>query len=37
LRQGASALVPRGVGAYRVVADEEPASVVKVELPPYVD
>jgi mannose-6-phosphate isomerase class I len=37
LRAGASALVPRGVGAYRVAADEEPAAVVKVELPPYAD
>jgi mannose-6-phosphate isomerase class I len=35
LRRGESALVPLGVGAYRVVADEEPAAVVKVELPPY--
>jgi hypothetical protein len=35
LRRGESALVPVGVGAYRVVADEEPAAVVKVELPPY--
>jgi mannose-6-phosphate isomerase class I len=35
LRRGESALVPVGVGAYRVAADEEPAAVVKVELPPY--
>jgi hypothetical protein len=26
-----------GVGAYRVAADEEPALVIKVELPPYAD
>ena len=37
LRRGESALVPAGVGAYRVVADEEPAAVVKVELPPYAE
>jgi mannose-6-phosphate isomerase class I len=37
LRRGESALVPVGVGAYRVVADEEPAAVVKVELPPYAE
>ena len=35
LGRGESAFVPLGVGAYRVVADEEPAAVVKVELPPY--
>jgi mannose-6-phosphate isomerase class I len=35
LRRGESALVPAGVGAYRVVADQEPAAIVKVELPPY--
>jgi hypothetical protein len=27
--------VPVGVGAYRVVADQEPTALVKVELPPY--
>jgi mannose-6-phosphate isomerase class I len=37
LARGESALVPVGVGAYRVVADEEPALIVKVELPPYAD
>jgi mannose-6-phosphate isomerase class I len=37
LVRGESALVPVGVGAYRVVADEEPALVVKAELPPYED
>jgi len=37
LARGDSALVPVGVGAYRVVADEEPALIVKVELPPYAD
>jgi hypothetical protein len=36
LARGVSALVPIGVGAYRVVADaDEPAQLVKVELPPY--
>jgi hypothetical protein len=37
LRRGESALVPIGVGAYRVVADQEPATVIKVELPPYAE
>ena len=37
LARGESALVPVGVGAYRVVADEEPALVIKAELPPYAD
>jgi len=37
LARGESALVPAGVGAYRVVADEEPVLVVKAELPPYAD
>jgi mannose-6-phosphate isomerase class I len=37
LARGESALVPIGVGAYRVVADQEPALVVKAELPPYAD
>ncbi len=37
LARGESALVPVGVGAYRVVAGDEPALVVKVELPPYAD
>ncbi len=35
LAAGESALVPIGVGAYRVAADQEPALVVKAELPPY--
>lgn len=35
LERGESALVPAGVGAYRVVAVDEPALLVKVELPPY--
>jgi len=35
LERGESALVPVGVGAYRVVAVDEPAELVKVELPPY--
>jgi mannose-6-phosphate isomerase class I len=35
LARGESALVPIGVGAYRVTADREPALVVKAELPPY--
>jgi hypothetical protein len=33
LPRGDSALVPIGVGAYRVAADEEPAEVLKVEIP----
>jgi hypothetical protein len=37
LERGESALVPIGVGAYRVVAQREPALLVKVEIPPYVD
>jgi mannose-6-phosphate isomerase class I len=37
LERGESALVPVGVGAYRVVADRDAASVVKVDLPPYGD
>jgi mannose-6-phosphate isomerase class I len=37
LARGESALVPVGVGAYRVAADEEPALIVKAELPPYAD
>ena len=37
LERGESALVPAAVGAYRVVADGEPAALVKVDLPPYVD
>jgi mannose-6-phosphate isomerase class I len=37
LARGESALVPLGVGAYRVVADEEPALLIKTELPPYRD
>ena len=37
VERGESAFVPAGVGAYRIVADSEPASVVRVTLPPYVD
>jgi len=37
VERGESAFVPAGVGAYRIVADGEPASVVRVTLPPYVD
>lgn len=37
LERGESALVPAGVGAYRVNADGERAALVKVDLPPYVD
>ncbi|HEY3515918.1 MAG TPA: type I phosphomannose isomerase catalytic subunit [Gammaproteobacteria bacterium] len=37
VERGESAFVPVGVGAYRVVADGGPASVVRVALPPYVD
>jgi len=33
LASGDSALVPIGVGAYRVVADIEPAEVLKVSVP----
>jgi mannose-6-phosphate isomerase class I len=35
LERGESALVPVGVGAYRVAADGEAAVLVKVDLPPY--
>jgi hypothetical protein len=35
LERGESALVPVHVGAYRVTAVEEPATLVKVEVPPY--
>ncbi len=35
LARGDSALVPCGVGAYRVVADTPQAMLVKVDLPPY--
>ncbi len=37
LERGESALVPAQVGAYRVVAADEPAAIVKVTLPPYAD
>jgi uncharacterized cupin superfamily protein len=37
LERGESALVPAQVGAYRLVADGEPAALVKVDLPPYAD
>jgi mannose-6-phosphate isomerase class I len=37
LARGESALVPVGVGAYRVAADQEPAMLIKAELPPYAD
>jgi hypothetical protein len=37
LARGESALVPIGVGAYRVVADREPSLIIKAELPPYAD
>jgi mannose-6-phosphate isomerase class I len=37
VERGESAFVPVGVGAYRVVADSEPAALVRVTLPPYVD
>jgi hypothetical protein len=33
LTRGDSAIVPIGVGAYRVAADREPASVLKAEIP----
>jgi hypothetical protein len=35
LERGESALVPVDVGAYRIGADGEPATLVKVDLPPY--
>ena len=35
LERGDSALVPVAVGAYRIAAEQEPAALVKVELPPY--
>ena len=35
LARGESALVPAGVGAYRVAAVATPAEIVRVELPPY--
>jgi hypothetical protein len=35
LERGESAFVPVGVGAYQVVAVDEPAELVRVELPPY--
>jgi len=35
LARGESALVPVHVGAYRIAATEEPALLVKVEVPPY--
>ncbi len=37
LEGGESAFVPVRVGAYRVVAEELPAALVRVTLPPYVD
>jgi len=37
LERGESALVPVGVGAYRVAAESEAAALVKVDLPPYAD
>jgi len=37
LERGESALVPVGVGAYRIVAEGEAAALVKVDLPPYAD
>lgn len=37
LERGESALVPAGVGAYRVSADGALAALVKVDLPPYAD
>jgi mannose-6-phosphate isomerase class I len=37
LERGESALVPAQVGAYRLAAAGEPAAIVKVDLPPYVD
>ena len=37
LERGESAFPPGAVGAYRIVAEAEPAAVVRVSLPPYVD
>ena len=37
LERGESAFAPANVGAYRIVAKDAPANVVRVSLPPYVD
>ena len=37
LERGESAFVPLAVGAYRLLADDAQANVVRVTLPPYVD
>lgn len=37
LERGESAFVPVGVGAYRLLADGAPATIVRVTVPPYVD
>ena len=37
LERGESAFAPAAVGAYRIVAEGEPANVVRVSLPPYAD
>jgi mannose-6-phosphate isomerase class I len=37
LERGESAFAPAAVGAYRILAEVEPAAVVRVSLPPYVD
>ncbi|HET7608296.1 MAG TPA: hypothetical protein VFL84_06445, partial [Gammaproteobacteria bacterium] len=37
LERGESAFAPARLGAYRIVAEREPATVVRVSLPPYVD
>jgi mannose-6-phosphate isomerase class I len=37
LESGESAFVPARVGAYRMFAEDEPASVVRVTVPPYAD
>jgi mannose-6-phosphate isomerase class I len=37
LERGESAVVPAGVGAYRIVARDAPAAVVRVSVPPYGD
>jgi mannose-6-phosphate isomerase-like protein (cupin superfamily) len=37
LERGESAFAPAGVGAYRIVAEDAPAAVVSVSLPPYAD
>jgi mannose-6-phosphate isomerase class I len=37
LERGESAFVPAGVAAYRILAVDEPAAVIRVSLPPHGD